>query len=150
MRIKQPTARDVPSLNRTSCRRRSSTDLLLFNRRAGLPVAILTGILALVTGCTSTGTAIRSGQASFAIAAQIERVSDALILAFRHYEVRFAAGIELAPILSQSGESSAMPIPGGTQRVSDQNERRSLSIGIANIGHTIFGDLRRIVQRYIF
>jgi hypothetical protein len=72
MRTKQPTVRGVPSLNRMSRQRRSSTDLFLFNRRAGLPLAILTGVLALVTGCTSTGTAIGSGQASRATAVQTD------------------------------------------------------------------------------
>jgi hypothetical protein len=72
MRIKQPTVRGVPSLNRTSRQRRSSPDLFLFNRRAGLPVAILAGVLALVTGCTSTGTAIGSSQASRTNVAQTD------------------------------------------------------------------------------
>jgi hypothetical protein len=72
MRTKQPTVRGAPSLNRMSRQERSSTDLFLFNQRAGLSLAILAGVLALVTGCTSTGTAIRSGQASDAIALQTD------------------------------------------------------------------------------
>ena len=72
MRTKKPTVRVVTSLNNTSHQRRSRTDLFLFNRRAGLPVAILTLALALVTGCTSTGTAISSGPASLAVAAQTD------------------------------------------------------------------------------
>jgi hypothetical protein len=70
MRTKQPIVRGAPSLNRTSRQRRFSTDLVLFNRPAGQLLAILTGVLALVTGCSSTGTAIGSGQASDAIASQ--------------------------------------------------------------------------------
>ena len=46
--------------------------LILSNRLVGLPVAILTGALALVTGCASTKTAAGSERASLAIAAQTD------------------------------------------------------------------------------
>jgi hypothetical protein len=72
MRTKLSTVSVVSSLNSTSRQRRSSRGLFLFNRRAGLPVAILTVALALPTGCTSSGTAIKPDPASLAVAAQTD------------------------------------------------------------------------------